>query len=396
MVKAPKTILFVLLILFLGAFAVYLKTKKPETVSSSVLSVIDKCRKSTDTLNSLDPDCVFSRFQSIITKENLGEAVSAMESLYSSERDSKKLGVPSCHIPAHIAGEVAYQKGVTFNEVLNTCGQMCGFGCLHGAFQGMFKESGESFIGNLAGSCSLLENPTDDDIRACWHIVGHGVGEYFGRDLEGAISACTGLPEEKQRWHCISGLRMEHVTPSPWNHESVLTPTAEGYLDFCTRFPKEEGFQDDCYAEGGFATLKIFANVEAATEICRKVPNDPIVKKRCAGGAGTVFYFAHKDNPAVIYDFCKKYEEEGMVNDCILGAIEIVATEWSFKDTAPALCRLADRDFTRECFSFYGEKIERWNGSEKRQERCGEFANPEKSYCLDKPQDSRDYYLPPD
>jgi len=392
--KKVKPILLILIVIGLLGFLI-IKKNTPSDIKEIVETTLKKCTASTNTLNSLDPDCVFTNFEKTISVDNFGEAVNFMQELFSNVNDSKKLGITSCHIPAHIAGEVAYEKGATFNQVLEVCNLACSSGCLHGAFQAMFKESGKNLIEHLSESCSILKSPTDSDVRACWHIVGHGVGEYYGLDINSSIKACEALPFEKQRWHCMSGLRMEHVTPSPRNSETLPQTTIDSYLDLCAKFPNNEGYRDDCYSESAFAVNKLYTNSELAIEICNRIPNDPIVRKRCAGGGGHIFFFAHKDDPLAIYEFCNKYKNKGMIRDCITGAIENTTIERRYETTGHKLCRLVEKDFTKECFSFMGETIERHANLERRETQCSKLLDEEKLYCLTKPQDLRTYYLPP-
>ncbi len=388
-----KSYVILLTILLLGI--VFIGDQKQFTdsdrVHGRVLSIIKGCKNSSKTLNSLDQRCVFAKFQRFVDKENLPTVLATLEDVFSKTDSSTELGTTSCHIPAHIAGEVAYQRGATFTELWDICSRNCSFGCLHGGFQGMFKEKGEDLLKNLSGACSILDSPRDDDLRSCWHIVGHGVAEYFSGNVEASVKECLTLPVEKQRRLCILGVRMETIIPSADNEKQTSLKDQE-YLSFCDKFPEE--YRDDCFSEAGYYELKISEDDNQTINICKSVPKNNNIQIRCVTGAGSTYFFAHKSSPETIYSFCSKYSEKELVEECIIGAADLAASEWDHLRSGVALCNLIGAGFKSECLAYFGTQVETYNGRVKREEVCNELTGSDKKSCFSSPQKPRDYLLP--
>ncbi|HET7098662.1 MAG TPA: hypothetical protein VFI61_00270 [Patescibacteria group bacterium] len=395
--KSAVLFKFVMLLIILGSCSIFFVanfqkwSQSPVRIYARVLSIIKGCKTDSKTLNSLDQKCVIKKFQKFVDKKNLPDVLAALEDIFSKEDSSINLGTTSCHIPAHIAGEVAYQKGASFSELWDMCSRNCSFGCLHGGFQGMFKEKGEEVLKNLSSACSILDSPRDDDLRSCWHIVGHGVAEYFGGNTEAAIKECLTLPFEKQRRLCILGVRMETLIPSADNDVKTILKSQE-YLSFCNKFP--EKYRDDCFAEAGYYELKISEDINQTIDICKKVPQYNEIQIRCVTGAGSTFFFAHKSSPETVYAFCSKYGRKELVEECVIGAVDLAASEWDHLRSGVGLCNLVNFGFKGECLAYFGTSLEVYNGKEKRAEICNELNPVDKKSCFGSPKKVRKYAVP--
>lgn len=361
-------------------------------IRSKVTKILKDCKKPVNTLNSIDQRCVYKEFHKFVNKDNVSLVMDALMDIFSKEDNSRNLGTNNCHIPAHIAGEVAYQSGATLPELWQSCSNRCTFGCLHGGFQGIFKEKGEAILDNLADTCDILENPNDADLRSCWHIVGHGLAEYYGSNMDSAINACLGLPNEKQQRHCIMGVRMEFIVASVDNASPMPPLKGFEYLDFCKRFPSK--FIEDCYAEASYYQIRITEDVNDMVEVCKLVPEIKDSKIRCVTGAGSVFFFTNKSSPEVVHNFCSGFDNKYYANECSLGAADLSASEWDHLRSGAEICLMTTNDFVSECLSYYGERVEYYAGFAKRKEVCDSLPAKDAKSCFGKPTKSRDYLTP--
>ncbi len=359
---------------------------------SKVASVLKKCNKGTNTLNSIDQRCVYKEFHKFVNKKNVSLVVASLMDIFSKEDNSRNLGTNNCHIPAHIAGEIAYQDGANLDELWQKCSNNCTFGCLHGGFQGMFKEKGPALLDNLETACKVLNNPDDADLRSCWHIIGHGLAEYFGSNLDAAVNKCLSLPNEKQQRHCIMGVRMEFIVASVDNTSPMPPLKGFEYLDFCKKFPSK--FVEDCYAEAAYYQIRITDDVNQMVDVCKLVPNigDSII--RCVTGSGSVFFFTNKANAQVIHDFCARYENKKYENECAIGSADLSSSEWDHLQTGANICLLTTPDFVGECLAFYGGRVQFYNGLAKRKEICSELSAKDEKSCMGSPKMDREYLTP--
>jgi len=383
------------LLLFVLFFKFYITNnlilKKTDT-RTRVMGILKNCKKPVSTLNSIDQRCVYKEFQKFVDISNVSEVMAALMDIFSKEDNSRNLGTNNCHVPAHIAGEVAYLKGATLPELWDTCSNRCTFGCLHGGFQGTFKEKGGGILDNLADSCDVLLDPNDADLRSCWHIVGHGLAEHFGTNMDSAISGCLSLPFEKQQRHCIMGVRMEFIVASVDNNSPMDPLKGFEYLDFCKKFP--EKFIDDCYAEASYYQIRITEDVNQMVDICKLVPDVKDSKVRCATGTGSVFFFTNKSTPEAVHNLCTRFDNSYYANECSLGAADLSASEWDHLISGALICKMTSPNFVGECLSYFGERLEYYNGITKRQEICGQLSEIDNKSCMGKPKTKRDYLTP--
>lgn len=379
-------------LLFFGFYISNSSILKKVDVRTKVLSILKGCKKPVSTLNSIDQKCVYREFKKFVDKNNVSDVMGALMDIFSKEDNSRNLGTNNCHIPAHIAGEVAYQKGATLPELWDRCSNRCTFGCLHGGFQGIFKEKGGGILDNLADSCDVLVNPNDADLRSCWHIIGHGLAEYFGADMQAAINGCLSLPNEKQQSHCIMGVRMEFIVASVDNNSPMPPLKGFEYIDFCKKFP--EKYIDDCYAEASYYQIRISEDINQMVDVCKLVPNIKDSKIRCATGTGSVFFFTNKSTPEAVHNLCSRFGESYYSNECSLGAADLSASEWDHLITGALICKMTTPNFVGECLAYYGERVEYYNGLAKRKEICASLSSVDNKSCMGKPKSNRDYLTP--
>lgn len=393
--KIPNRLLLIGLLLASLVFAGFFYKNNIESTSSQnleerVVQILKDCKGKSDTPNALDATCAYKRLEKLVEKDTVDPIIAVLEKTFSEQESSVEFGTTSCHNPAHIVGEIAYEKGMNFSDLLDVCSERCGFGCLHGGFIARFKESSQDFLTGYKDICSNLEEPTDRNIRSCWHIVGHGLNEFYRDDLEATNEKCMELPTEKARWHCFSGVRMEYLVGSPGN-PSRIEYSAQNLLNFCEQFPVE--FQDECYAEAPFYALKVAGDVDTSIEICKGLNLDRITRMKCASGAGAEYVTIYKNDPDSVYNYCLRHGE--YFNDCVWGALQVFSSEWDYLRNGARLCEIVNTGFRDQCFSYFGEGLEWWYDKEFRENICGELSEPEKNQCLTDPIDKRDYLKAP-
>lgn len=370
----------VLILVFLGCFLllVYKFRLIPTGVSAQVLALYKRCSisKSSDTRT----DCMFNGYKKLVTKDNFEEVVTATHDAYAPN---------DCHAPAHLVAKIAFEKGAAFSDILNKCTDKCGYGCLHGAFQSRFESDLVGFIGNIDNFCSDIDQKNTNNLIACWHIVGHGVAEYYGTDIVRAIAGCSNLPKGLPAWHCLNGLVMEYTEPFPWtSYGFKFSP--EFYLDLCSKMP---GFyQRDCYGSSGYVVLKVLEDKTKAVAICDQVPNDLVVHKKCAAEDGGILALQHyKVND--IFSFCNEFKNKTLMGECIISAGNSLVTG-GFEDPAKELCSLVGGDLRRECFSSIGVALEKFSDPTSRSKLCSGLSKTDSKSCLSAPLDSRQYLSP--
>lgn len=335
-----------------------------------------KCNTAkTRTLSSQNFKCLAEGLSPLLTKENLGTLMEALVALYSKEPSTDVLGIASCHLPAHLIGSKAIERGLTFNEVFKACGPRCSYGCVHGAYSQNFSKD-PNFLGDFTNTCKkYLENPTTEDLHSCFHITGHWLGEMLRNDVDTAIEDCMKFPDESGgKDYCISGLRMELLVGSPPKNISKTILNDYTTEEFCKKFP--EKYHAECFSESGFYVYRAFADTARTIENCNQIPQ--VYAKACAQSAGVAYYFSSKDNAERVVSFCKAFGENE--KECIYGALEISVSESNFYPTAIAICNL-EEDFSKECFAAIGSKALELNGREFKEKICGALNGVEKLAC---------------
>ena len=307
----------------------------------------NKC--SDHSIKPLDFGCLRKDLLEIVSAQNLGRLMNALEEIFSGQKSSIVFGTRTCHGPSHLIGEIAIDKGIPLGGIFNECSRKCDYGCLHGAFAQKMK-SYEDLPERVASFCDEYSNsPIKKDIDACFHIVGHGLTEYFSKDIDSALSACEDIKDSTGKVECKRGAIMEYLMGSPDNPTEVeFSP--EELLSFCGSLSPVN--QQECLGYLGFYSYSLFDR-ETAINLCKKVPMKFALG--CAYSLGSVSYFFHRDRPDEIISLCGKLGEGE--NECIKGAIEVYVGEKYYKDKGLNLCELASDDFKNDCKAFWCEKV---------------------------------------
>jgi len=342
------SLLLIITIIFFLIIVRYDKVHSPtEKLSyNQIRNVLQRC---VDKGNTIDQKCVYAHFLKIIDVKNVASSIDALTKIYSEKNTHMEFNLTTCHIPAHIIGQVAYKKGMVFSDIVNACSNKCGFGCVHGAFQS------SDFVSYLSKYCTEGAFESQYEKDKCLHAIGHGVAEYYGNDIKSAGKACMTLPDENGQWQCLSGLEMEKVTPS-LGDQSYVTFTYSGYTSFCRLFPPF--YQNDCYSGVGNSVLKAVKDDGLAVELCKEINSGENARK-CAAGVGAIYTFTNDHPASSIFELCNKFKNDNLINECVIGAIGILQTDNNNESTEEALklCKLVKPYFSNTCIRYFEGKI---------------------------------------
>lgn len=378
--KTTVAVFICLALAFLGL--AFLSVKNPmlirKDIPGEVAALYKRCSGSAT--SDMRTDCMFKGYKNIVTKDNFADVVTATHDAYAPN---------DCHAPAHLVAKIAYEDGATFSDILNKCTDKCGYGCLHGAFQSRFESNLGGFIGSIGKFCSDVDQKNTGNLIACWHIVGHGVAEYYGTNIDKSIAECSKLPQGLPAWHCLNGLVMEYTEPFPWtSYGFEFSP--KFYLNLCSKMP---GFyRRDCYGSAGYTILKVQNDKDEAVAICSQIPNDPVMRKKCAAEGGGILALEHYGS-SEIFSFCSKFKDPVLNGECAISAGMSLVTG-GFENYAKDLCGLETGDLRRECYASIGSALERASGTSARADLCSGLGSGDSKNCLSVPFDLRSYLLP--
>lgn len=189
------------------------------------------------------------------------------------------------HPAAHVFGALLYRhEGLSGFLV---CDSDFSFGCYHGYFGSAVAGSGVDVIGELDKKCIDLYGPYG---TGCQHGIGHGVMEYMGDDIDGALALCARTTQLEPLFGCTSGVFMEYNTPINFS----LTDTVQKPRSFDPEHPFEpcvsvvRKYRTSCYFEIGLWWKQMlggdFAQVGA---LCGRI-EDEDEREACYLGVGGV------------------------------------------------------------------------------------------------------------
>jgi hypothetical protein len=199
----------VLFFLSLGAVYVWYVggSYRKESFEKQVFAVYTNCADQSK--GSFEYACLRKNIHDLVDATTLAPLLEIFENILQSDNAFQKYGVYTCHPSAHVVGEIAMKKGISFSTIQTQCGRSCDYGCVHGAFvvslskAPITPESIRSFCSEYSDS------EVRRDMTSCGHIVGHGLGELFAFDISKGLSLCDSMPEIA-RHACGQGFIMQH------------------------------------------------------------------------------------------------------------------------------------------------------------------------------------------
>jgi hypothetical protein len=372
-IRRRAMILFLLVALSAYFLSNRSSIKNPDpNIQDKVGAGLTKC--SNDSQKILDYGCVRSEFELLVGKNSLSSIIASLEELFVKEKSEHAYGTMTCHGPSHVIGELAVQDGISFSEIMNQCSTKCDYGCLHGAFVQMFKLD-QDFLDNFPAVCDEYKTTSiPKEMNSCQHIVGHGLAEIFGNDVDKTLRHCERFSSDAGRRNCGRGAVMQVLLGSPDMSASVDI-AEEGIIPFCNRIFTP--YIHDCLDNAGFYAYNLF-DEHSAVETCNSIP--PEYQENCIYSYGSFVYFRYRQAPEKVLESCKKFGKK-FLDMCIKGALEINVGEKPYLLYGIKICHLV-KDTFPGCFAFYRQKLEWGWGKDYGKEICPSLPAEEQKYCL--------------
>jgi hypothetical protein len=373
--KKWVVIIFVLLVVS-GLF--YYKNYKVADFTSDFEKLLEKCSSSrVVTGNSLDYTCFKGGIRKSLNAGNLNLMMSTLEDVFSKQSgNSRPYGSLTCHGPAHAIGEVAFKKGITLTQVINSCDRKCDYGCLHGAFVTMIRNTPD-FLNNYKAMCDQFQNNyIEKDLTSCYHILGHGIIDWVKGDVDRSIGLCKELESDSARTSCVQGVLMESLLGSDEN--SIPFDADKGdIVKYCSSLPAD--YSHLCYEMTGFYSYTLMTDKDRAANVCSEVP--PHYQSNCFKNLGQRVFFEYTSSAEGIRNYCGLLGKYRF--NCILGAIESIVDFDPDLKLASVICD-AEAGVNKEgCYKKLGDRIEYAYGKDKRVSFCNRVLGNENVYCME-------------
>lgn len=316
---------------------------RQEDLKETVKASLKSCGQ-----DRLDYVCLEAKLVPIIKTEGGEKVIQTIDEVFN-EASGAAYGTLSCHGPVHLVGEIMVRQGFSLGDIYRRCQKICDYGCEHGAFMENVKTYGEitDLVPNL---CSQYQNSKNaKDLVSCQHVVGHGLTEYFARDLAATLSICDRFVGEAGRAECARGALMEYFYGSPGNIAPDETRAVD-LLEFCSRL--DPLYEEVCLEQVGFYTYSFTLNGRKAKEICERVPAK--LRADCSFNLGGRIYFVYKGSENDLLNFCR---ETSSWFDCVLGAVDTDANSDKKGENSNNLCLVLDEPFKSDCLAFLEERL---------------------------------------
>lgn len=349
------------LVIFLGILYIQDFSALQQSTIQRLKSLLKECHN--------DPVC-FKR-KLILSKEkiNLAEVMNVLE---------EAVGANACHELAHAIGEVVGESNQDISQHIASCNEKCGFGCYHGVLLGNLRVN-PNLINDLDYVCSPLAKLSypGQQLTACNHGLGHGLGEYAKFDLVESTKLCDRLTNIRSQDECVTGVFMEIIEGSIQGNNRAQLKIPENIADVCQ--PLTGSPKDTCLINTGSYEYKRSKNTKKSFQLCRDLPVN--IKDHCIEDLGTDFHFILGGDAKKILNECQEGSSEEELL-CIRGAIFSSFVTDPTGTTGIALCRKATSGIQKECFSYLGTNIQGIKGQAARSAFCSQLASLEKKYCL--------------
>ena len=267
----------------------------PVTVSKILtekyLNQIQKC--SVIGLSESPQICFANFFEYIIKEGESGQDVLELAmSLFS-------IGLLNgCHVVTHQIGTLTYENNPEYIEnILDRPLITCRGGFIHGSMKAFFldlKEQGFKLT-DFDDVCNDLIS-SRYNFRICLHGVGHGLFEYYDRNLDSALNDCVTYPHEVS---CHNGAIMEYVEQKITDSSTLGSEVSE----ICSK--KNMDLDDFEYCSIQIGKLLAYFNnndQKIVSRYCEMI-KDPEGKDYCNEGLEKAVYLAEYDRNEYLNKF---------------------------------------------------------------------------------------------
>ncbi|MBI3577165.1 hypothetical protein HY086_03965 [Candidatus Gottesmanbacteria bacterium] len=352
--KTPtQKTMFMLRFMFLcGIFVFFLVAHRAQRTTrtfTSLVQIATLCQKSTD--KTVDIVCIRDHIRPFVTDQNITVLLQWMDSFFSKTplAGSSKTSLCTSGNPVvrhgllHALGEIAYEKHMHIEQIYSLCQNSCDFGCFHGAFVAMAKQN-PNLLTTPEKFCSDLEQKTKGGgLRSCYHVIGHGIAEYFGNNISSMVGTCDRIP--RSLWHqdCLEGIMMELLGILTIRH-STIEPTPSALLAFCENFRSLN--RQICYETIGVYAYNLLENKATAMRICQEVPVG--FQNQCASNLGRFLFYLNLNTVPKFTAACG-YMPMPLYASCILTGLRIAQNQKNYGKLKQSICKSVRPEFSQQC-----------------------------------------------
>ena len=263
-------------------------------VRKSANQLLAACRK-----NGGGEFCYANQFGLLTKATSLKHAIDTLYAVQSVDTVAR-----GCHLISHSISIAETEKDPSiWKEIIaEVPPDVCTGGFVHGVLEArMIVDKNFTIDANTVPEvCAIVDKNTggrgkDQD---CSHIMGHLLMVETGGDIKTASAVCDSIPQNLQ-YECQSGVFMENET-----RENLISHKLKERL-----FWNEEA-------------------TKAQEDICRQYTGT--AAKGCWREVVHMYAFIAKDDPLAVYRRCSAAPEKGIVDDCYLHGVGIMAVSFRF------------------------------------------------------------------
>ncbi len=325
-------------------------TQNTTRTFASLVRIATKCQKPTD--KTVDIICVRDHIRPFVTDGNIAVLLQWMDSFFSKTPMGGSSKTTLCtsgnpvvrHGLLHALGEIAYEKQMHIEQIYSLCQNSCDFGCFHGAFIAMARQH-PGLLSTPEKFCSDLDQKTKGGgLRSCYHVIGHGIAEYFGNNIASMMQTCDRIPKPLWQRDCSDGVMME-LLGILTIRRSTIVHTIPGLLAFCENFALQN--RQICYETIGVYAYNLFDDKKSSISMCEQIPDE--FQKQCASKLGHFLFYLHLNNVNTFISTCDQFHSP-LYNACILTGIRIALHQQNYRQLTQKICKNVRSEFSKQCF----------------------------------------------
>lgn len=290
-----------------------------------------------------------------------------------------------CHQQAHLIGRVSYD--LFGASIFGRGNSLCHSGYYHGAMEGFLREKGTvNIASNMTDLCQSF--PNNFGQFECYHGVGHGVLAFEDYDLPMAIKLCQTLPSSFSKDSCFGGVFMENIVTA--NGQGADPGHKTDWITNDPHFPCNSPLFKDaidikrqCYHMQTSRMLMLYDNnFDMVLKECLRSPLD--MQKSCFRSFGRDAAGVVLRNPSQIVALCGKIENGVFVEECMLGALNVVIDFWGERLTSQAsqFCQNLTQTYKNSCYQTLADRLPSlFKDKNRRQAVCKTFESNYQNLC---------------
>lgn len=349
-------------------FSIYSKSdvKKPSTQKNRVN--LQECEEYLSDFENYEQSQRYRCYADKIayTTREFG-VTSAINSLnyYFKTPEGKSIEGATCHVLAHVIGEVAVSSLKKGGDILKECGTFCTSGCLNGAAHVYILTTQDVKDAEKFCNSADVDNKTK---LACYHGVGHGITEYLRFNIEKGLSMCDNLRDQEGRRECGHAVLMDYIPML----SIVPSPIPPDILRFCLGL--NAVYKDSCYEYAGALEYARSKNTTEAFSVCSKMISGHS-KDRCMTEIiGILLNTTPRSaRPGLIADICN-FPERQKTRTCFYSAVQmsIFTIGTTFGGASAIICEMAPSWLQKDCYLKIAGSLLQEYGEDSKNKFCKE------------------------